>query len=345
MRKAHAHYYSRNLLEDRIADAVDILRREMAEWSRQKSTPGQYAFQRVITEQMGVLIAGTSSREYVDDLIIFFEQLMAQSVVPHVYKLATYRPRVKRARKRVLELARRVIADHAPGNRRNGASDFIDDLVELNRTDPQLLPETNLPMTVLGPFLVGLDTAATICAFMLYELLKSPALLERMTAEADALFDKGLPSLRDLRQLDVTHRVAMETMRLYPLGAVIPRRVCNSFEFEGYTIPAGEDVLLGIPVLHHDPDYYPNPMQFDIERFTAERAEHRRPGAYTPFGVGAHKCLGSSLAEVLIALNMGTIVREAELSLDPPGYQLKIKRLPVLQPGRSFRFRWVRKRK
>ena len=175
MRKVHAHYYSRNLLEDRIADALDILRREMAEWSRQKSTPGQYAFQRIITEQMGVLIASTSSREYVDDLIIFFEQLMAQSVVPHVYKLATYRPRVKRARKRVAELVRKVMAEHAPESRRNRAPDFIDDLVELNRTDPQLLPETNLPMTVLGPFLVGLDTAATICAFMLYELLKSPA--------------------------------------------------------------------------------------------------------------------------------------------------------------------------
>ena len=168
-------------------------------------------------------------------------------------------------------------------------------------------------MTVLGPFLVGLDTAATICAFMLYELLKSPPLLEQMTSEVDALFEKGQPSLGDLRQLDVTHRVAMETMRLYPLGAVIPRRVCNSFEFESYTIPAGEDVLLGIPVLHHDPDYFPNPTQFDIGRYTAERAEHRRPGAYAPFGVGAHKCLGSSLAEVLIALNMGTIVREAEL--------------------------------
>ena len=344
MRKVHAHYYSRNLLEDRIADALDILRYEMAEWSRQKSTPGQYAFQRVVTEQMGVLIAGTSSREYVDDLIIFFEQLMAQSIVPHVYKMASYRPRVKRARKRVDELVRKVVAEHAPENRGDRAPDFIDDLLELNRTDPQYLPETNLPMAALGPFLVGLDTAATICAFMLYELLKSPALLERMTAEVDALFEKGEPSLGDLRQLDVTHRVAMETMRLYPLGAVIPRRVCNSFEFEGYTIPAGEDVLLGIPVLHHDPGYFPDPMQFDIERYTAERAEHRRPGAYVPFGVGAHKCLGSSLAEVLIALNMAAIVREAELSLDPPGYRLKIKRLPVVQPGRSFRFRWVRNR-
>ena len=294
---------------------------------------------------MGVLIASTSSRQYVDDLIIFFEQLMAQSIVPHVYKLATYRPRVKRARKRVAELVRKVMAEHDPESRRNAAPDFIDDLVELNRTDPQFLPETNLPMTVLGPFLVGLDTAATICAFMLYELLKNPALLERMTAEVDAMFEKGQPSLRDLRQLDVTRRVAMETMRLYPLGAVIPRRVCNSFEFEGYTVPAGEDVLLGIPVLHHDPDYFPNPMQFDIERYTADRAEHRRRGAYAPFGVGAHKCLGSSLAEVLIALNMALVVRETELALAPPNYQLKIKRLPVVQPGPSFKFRLVRKRK
>ena len=345
MRRVHAHYYSRNLLENRIADAIDILRREIAEWSQHKAIRGQYAFQRIVTEQMGVLIANTSSKEYLDDIIIFFEKLMAQSIAPHVYKLATYRPRVQRARKRVSELARKILAEHDPKNRRSGAPDFIDELLELNRTDPQYLPETNLPMTALGPVLVGLDTVSSICAFMLYEVLKRPDLLEQMTAEADALFDSGLPTLGDLRQLDVTRRIAMETLRLYPLGAVIPRRVANSFEFEGYTIPAGEDVLLGIPVLHHHPDYFPNPMHFDIERYTADRAEHRQQGAYAPFGVGAHKCLGSSLAEVLIALNMAFVVRETELALAPPNYQLKIKRLPVVQPGPSFKFRLVRKRK
>ena len=279
MRRVHAHYYSRNLLENRIADAIDILRCEMAEWSRQKSTPGQYAFQRVITEQMGVLIASTSSRQYVDDLIIFFEQLMAQSIVPHVYKLATYRPRVKRARKRVAELVRKVMAEHDPESRRNAASDFIDDLVELNRTDPQFLPETNLPMTVLGPFLVGLDTAATICAFMLYELLKNPALLERMTAEVDAMFEKGQPSLRDLRQLDVTHRVAMETMRLYPLGAVIPRRVCNSFEFEGYTRSRPARMSFwGFPCCTTIRIIFPIRCISISNATLKERAEHRQQG-------------------------------------------------------------------
>ena len=345
MRRAHAHYYSRNLLENRMADAIDILRRETAEWSQHKAIRGQYAFQRIVTEQMGVLIANTSPKEYLDDLIIFFEKLMSQSISPHVYKLATYQPHVQRARKRVLELAQKILAEHDPKNRRRGEPDFIDELLELNRTDPQYLPETNLPMTALGPVLVGLDTVSSICAFMLYEVLKRPDLLEQMTAEADALFDPGLPTVRDLRQLDVTRRIAMETLRLYPLGSVIPRRVANSFEFEGYTIPAGEDVLLGIPVLHHHPDYFPNPLHFDIERYTKERAEHRQPGAYAPFGVGAHKCLGSSLAEVLIALNMALVVRETELALEPPNYQLKIKRRPVAQPGPSFKFRLVRRRK
>ena len=196
MRRVHAHYYSRNLLENRIADAIDILRREIAEWSQHKAIRGQYAFQRIVTEQMGVLIANTSSKEYLDDIIIFFEKLMAQSIAPHVYKLATYRPRVQRARKRVSELARKILAEHDPKNRRSGAPDFIDELLELNRTDPQYLPETNLPMTALGPVLVGLDTVSSICAFMLYEVLKRPDLLEQMTAEADALFDSGLPTLQ-----------------------------------------------------------------------------------------------------------------------------------------------------
>ena len=58
--------------------------------------------------------------------------------------------------------------------------------------------------------------------------------LARVTAEADGLFRGmeeagGTVGTRDLHQLDVIHRVAMETMRLYPLSPVASRSVANSF--------------------------------------------------------------------------------------------------------------------
>ena len=36
----------------------------------------------------------------------------------------------------------------------------------------ELLPETNLPLTVLAPYMVGLDTTASTSSFMIYNVLK-----------------------------------------------------------------------------------------------------------------------------------------------------------------------------
>ena len=344
MRRAHTEHYSQRLLKTRTDEAVRIMRNGIAEWPADKAVSVQYAFQRIVTAQLGGLIINAAPGDRLDDVIIFFETLLKVYFSRQYPGWATSLPRFRRARKQMEELVRKILADHAPGNRRNRAPDFIDDILELNRTDPHLMPETNSLVDVLAAFMVGLDTVSNICAFMSYELLKSPELCARVTAEADALFERGIPSLNDLRDIDVTHRVAMETLRLYPLAPVLPRTVANSFEFEGYHVPAGESVLIGFTVSHLMSEYFPDPTRFDIERYTPERAEHRQAGAYAPFGVGPHRCLGSGLAEALIAINIGLLVHETELVLDPPDYELKLKYLPVLHPHPSFKFRVVRRR-
>ena len=114
----------------------------------------------------------------------------------------------------------------------------------------------------------------------------------RMTAEADASFTGGTLTADSLRTLDVTHRVALETLRMYPIAPAITRTVSNTFEFAGYTIPAGEKVIVATTVPHHLEQYFPEPERFDIERYTPERQEHRQPGVFAPFGAGPHVCLG-----------------------------------------------------
>ena len=147
-----------------------------------------------------------------------------------------------------------------------------------------------------------------------------------------------------MRKLDVTHRVAMETLRIYPIIPALTRIVSNSFEFEGYRVPAGAQVLLGTTVGHHLPEYFPEPDRFDIERYTKSRMEHRQPGAFAPFGVGRHRCIGSGFAELQIAVTMAAIVREADLELERPGRPLKIKLSPAAHPDDSARIRLVRRR-
>ena len=345
MRKAQKPGYSRSFIHEHLDDVIRITRREVAEWPLDEPFAGLYALQRIITDQLGSLAAGVSPRDYLDDMIVFVNTLLAARVTHQRPAVLMRTPRFRRARQRVEELYAAVRAAHEPENGPDAASDLVDDVMALHHADPQFLPETDLMPAVLGPFIAGLDTVGSTCAFMLYALLKHPDLLERMTAEADACFARGTLTADALRDLDVTHRVALETLRMYPIAPAITRTVTNTFEFGGYTIPAGETVIVATTVPHHLPQYFPEPERFDIDRYTPERQEHRQPGVFAPFGAGPHVCLGAGFAEVAIAATMATIVHDVELALHPADYVLKINPVPTPRPDDRFKFRVVRRRR
>ncbi len=335
LRRVLGRAYSRRRIEDRLAEVAAVTRREIDSWPVSRPVIARHVFRRLASEQLGMVTAGASPRACFDDLSVYAHRRPA---------LARCLPRVRRARRRLDAWCAEVLAAHAPGRRRGERPDLIDDLLEVHRTDPLLLPETDLPVALLEPFAATLDVVANTCAFMLYALLNHPELLQRMREEVDAFFEGGAPTAAGLRQLDVTHRAALETLRLYPVVPGVARTAANSFQFAGYTVPAGSEVLIGNTVPHHLAEYFPDPQRFDVDRYTAARAEHHRRGAYAPFGAGPHRCLGSSFAEVQITLTMATVVREAELEPDRPGYSLKIRQTPNPRPADSFRFRVARRR-
>lgn len=340
LRRAFTKGYSLRLIENRLDEAVRITRQELGRWPQNKPVPGRYFCQRLITEQLGLLATNVSALEHIDDIIIYFETLLERHLMKRRPTLAMYSPKFRRARRSMEKFGRRIMDEHRPEKRRGHPPDFIDELLELHRNDPYFYSETDLIFGVLGPFVAALDTLVNILSFVLYELCKQPGLLARVTAEADDLFARGIPDITDLRRLDVTHRVALETLRLHNIALVTPRTVSNSFEFAGYRVPAGAELLVAFALVHLMPEYYPAPERFDIDRYTKDRAEHKQQkGIYAPWGVGAHQCLGSSLAETLLALNVATIVHDTTPVLHPPGYKLKVKHLPVAHPAASFRFK------
>ena len=344
MRKLQVNGYSPKTFEAHLELAHDITRRLIGEWPQGRPVAVQHAMQKIIAEQIGVCCTGVSPGPYVDDLIHFLGTVVTIHVTKRLPGFVARMPRFQRTKRRVRELFEQIMEAHRPENRDGEEPDFVDDLLAMNRTDPQFLPETDLPANVLAPYLVGIDTSASVCAFMLYALLKHPDLLERMRAEVDAMYERGAPTPEALRKLEVTHRIALETLRVYPVVPALTRTVSNSFEFGGYTVPAGAEVMLGTTVGHHLPEYFPDPERFDIERYAQGAAQHRQPGAFAPFGVGRHRCLGSGFSEVQIALTMATIVHETELVLDQPERPLKIKLAPAPHPDESLRFRLERRR-
>ncbi|MDE0463944.1 MAG: cytochrome P450 [Caldilineaceae bacterium] len=345
MRRLLIKGYSPKMLESNLDLAHDVTLRAIEGWPQGRPIEIQRAMQQIITEQIGMFCTGLSSEKYFDDLLYFLKMNIQVNITKRLPKVMERLPKYRRARRRMQAFYERIMEAHRPEMREGKPPDFVDVLLEGNQANPQLLPETDLLVNVLAPYLVGMDTAASVCAFMLYALLKHPEILERMREEVDDMYaEHGSPTPAGMRKLDVTHRVALETLRMYPVVPALTRTVSNSFEFGGYRVPAGTEIMLGTTVGHHLPDYFPEPEQFDIERYSRSRAEHKQPGAFAPFGVGQHRCIGSGLSELQIALTLAAIVRKADLELERPERPLKIKLSPAPHPDDSVRMRLVHRR-
>ena len=345
MRRLLVKGYSPKMLESNLDLAHEVTLRAIEGWPQGRPIEIQRAMQQIITEQIGMFCTGLSSEEYFDDLLYFLKMNIQLNITKRLPRVMERLPKYRRARRRMQAFYERIMEAHRPEMREGKPQDFVDVLLEANEANPQLLPETDLLVNVLAPYLVGMDTAASVCAFMLYALLMHPEILERMKEEVDEMYaEHGAPTPAGMRKLDVTHRVALETLRMYPVVPALTRTVSNSFEFGGYRVPAGTEIMLGTTVGHHLPDYFPEPEQFDIERYSRSRAEHKQPGAFAPFGVGQHRCIGSGLSELQIALTLAAIVRKADLELERPERPLKIKLSPAPHPDDSVRMRLVQRR-
>ena len=332
--------------ENLVSDIIDVVRSEIASWPLDAPIVATTMGKRLIYNLSGRIIIGMSVADYYDDLSTLLDPVL--KYVLGIYpRRWLYKPRLQRARKRLDELAAEILAAHDPEKRGARPPDIVDDLLALHRTEPQFLPETDLKLAVLEPLWIPMDTTGHATSFYLYAFLKDPDLLQRGKAEADALFAQGTPTAQAIHQLDVIHRVLLETLRLNPPLPATQRTVSNSFEFAGCKVPAGTNVVIAFGASHRMAKYFPDPDRFDIERFVPPRDEHRQSWAYMPYGLGTHRCLGGYLAEFLMKAAMATILHDTEIVLDPPNYTLNdrnINFLPTRHPKKSFKFRLLRRR-
>jgi cytochrome P450 len=77
---------------------------------------------------------------------------------------------------------------------------------------------------------------------------------------------------------------------------MIRREARDNIEIDGYQIAGGTTVLVSAYTLHRRPEYFPNPEQFDPDRFSPEREKELPRYAYLPFGGGPRVCLGNHFA-------------------------------------------------
>lgn len=61
-----------------------------------------------------------------------------------------------------------------------------------------------------------------------------------------------------------------------------------------FTIEKGTSIIISLLGIHHDPEYFPNPLDYKPERFSEDVMDYN-PVAFMPFGDGPRHCIGKFL--------------------------------------------------
>jgi|GEM_PF-2191910 len=175
-----------------------------------------------------------------------------------------------------------------------------------------------------------------IIAFMLYELLRNQHLLKEIRTELHAAFWKREIDPQLFRRLPHLRGAYYETLRMYPLLPGLPFAAEQDMEIGGFYIPKGQLILLtGIPG-HFSHKAYNNPQVFDAKRCMAPRSEHRRKGAFCPFGMGKRTCMATGLVEIITLTTVTHILRQTELGLVQPTFRMELTPAPLLAPKQEL---------
>ena len=187
-------------------------------------------------------------------------------------------------------------------------------------TSPELWGESNLLI------IAGSDTTSTALSAAFFYLVHNPEKLERLSQEIRSTFSdiEEIHSNPTLNACHYLRAVIDESMRLSPpVGGILPREVLpGGIDIDGLHLPEG--VVVGTPhySLHHNPDYFPSPFEFNPERWIPDSSPRvtkssvtLAQSAFCPFSIGPRGCIGKGLAYVELMTSLARTVYLYEMRL------------------------------
>ncbi|MEC8330485.1 MAG: cytochrome P450, partial [Verrucomicrobiota bacterium] len=158
-------------------------------------------------------------------------------------------------------------------------------------------------------FMAGSTTSSMIVAWSLLQTYKDQDWLEELRAELNAWDPFQFESIDPFPKLRAT---CLEVERLRPGVPVFNRMTAKSFEYGGYEIPKGADVLHLHTLTHFLEEIYEDPDVFKPSRFI-ENPTLPPKNAHGTFGGGKHRCIGSPLARIQPPIFTANVVSRYDL--------------------------------
>ncbi|PAN14577.1 hypothetical protein PAHAL_2G421100 [Panicum hallii] len=266
------------------------------------------------------------------------------SITKHIFRGRLQAARALRRRQMELfaplinarrEYKRQVKEGQAPTSETTFQHSYVDTLLDITLPEEGHRPLTGDEIvTLCSEFLTaGTDTTSTGLQWIMAELVKNPAVQERLHAEIRATCGDDAEEVSEeaVHHMPYLKAVILEGLRKHPPGHfVLPHKAADDMDVGGYLIPKGATVNFMVAEMGRDGREWERPMEFAPERFLegGDGAGVDMTGTkgirMMPFGAGRRICAGLSIAMLHLEYFVANMVREFEWR-EAPGHEVEFE--------------------
>jgi retinoid hydroxylase len=315
-------------LTNYVETMTAITDRYLTRWEQIGNITWFPELKKLTFEIASVLLIGSEPGDETTELSRLFTEITnGLFTIPVNWSYTTYGKAIA-ARNALLSHIEQVVLER----QKSPTQDALGLLVQSQDEDGNQLSVDELKVQALLLLFAGHETTTSLIASLCLALAQHPDVLAQARSEQVQIGIDTPITIDSLRQMTYLDRVLREVERMYPPVGGGFRGVVEEFEFNGYRVPKGWQVLYRIPEAHFDESIYPVPNNFDPDRFAPDR-DQSKPSDYNfvTYGGGSRICIGMAFAQMelkiiaamLLRRNSWVLVANQNLTLDP---------IPTLHP-------------
>ncbi len=218
--------------------------------------------------------------------------------------------------------------------------DLLQILMDARYSDGEGMSDELVLSESMQLLVAGHETSSNALSWLLYLLSSRPDCCARLRQEFDSVLGGAPLSYSDVPRLEFATQVIQEALRLYPPFWMVDRMALSDDRVGDLAIPAGSTVVVFVYGAHHSQQYWPNPENFDPERFSRTNEKQHTPFAWLPFGAGPRGCIGGNYATLQILMILSVLLRKYDFRLEP-GQSIEARPMVILRPKDGIRMNFT----